>query len=159
MTNSVIGHGNLKYYDVDVVVDTSAYASGDLLFDTTQLAAVNVWQAMNRTAILQSIVVLDEDANSKAMDIVFLDDSTSLGTINVAASLDTTDLRNVIGVASVAATDYVDFTATSAAVPQINPFMIRSSNDTYNLYVAGIIRDSATYTATTAIHLQIGLVH
>ena len=86
--------------------DTNAYASGDLLFDSTEIAAAV--RANGGHCILQSIVITDIDDQGLDMVLIFANAATDFGTLNSAPDPDDTEVLTVIGHVPVATTDYFD---------------------------------------------------
>jgi hypothetical protein len=92
-------------------VDTSAYASGDLIADTQELSNVGVRKG--QVVLLKSIHLLDKADQKVALYFVFLSANTSLGTENSAPSISDADSGNVLAIVPMAATDYVDLGNTA----------------------------------------------
>lgn len=88
---------------VTPVLDTSAYASGDLLFDSTEIA--NAVRVVGGTAILQSITLLDKADQGVAFTLLFANAATDFGTLNAAPDPDDTEAGTVIGHFAVLAGD------------------------------------------------------
>ena len=76
--------------------DSDAYASGDVLADRQEIASVGL--ANGAGGVIQSIVLLDQDDQAQAMDIVFLNSDVSLGTENAAVSIADSDADKIIGI-------------------------------------------------------------
>jgi hypothetical protein len=93
--------------EVTAVLDTAAYANGDVLTDTMTLAnALRVAAGYGR---IRSIVVLDEDDQAAySFDVVFFKATQSLGTKNSAPNISDANARDIIGAVRFATTDAVD---------------------------------------------------
>ena len=64
--------------DVTLSLDTSAYASGDVLADTQEIA--NAMRVIDGTAILESLILLDEDDQGVALDLYFFNANVAMAT-------------------------------------------------------------------------------
>lgn len=105
--------GKTAFAAVTFSLDTSAYASGDLLADTQAVASV--FRVNDGTGVLQSITLNDKDAQGVAMSIFILDTTTSLGTENSAPSISDANLDNVLHVIPVLTTDWVTVSGAKVA--------------------------------------------
>lgn len=128
-------------------LDTSAYASGDVLFDTQEI--VDAARADGEVVILQSITITDQDDQGMDMDLIFLDAATSIGTENAAVSITAADLADdALGSVSISEDDYVDMVAAKmATVAGIGLEMKADAADS-SIYVAAVTRDAPTHTAS-----------
>ena len=131
---------------VTASLDTSAYAEGDVLFDTQEIASAV--RTSGGIAILQSIVVIDKDDQAIELDLVFLDASTSIGTENSAPDVSDTDADDIVGIVNVA--DYVDLGGVSIATVSAIGLEMKADASAA-LYVAGITRGAPTHTASGII--------
>lgn len=147
--------GSTSYVDVALVTDTNIYANGDVLFVATNIAAA--MRAINKRGVLQSIVVIDEDDQGVAMDLVFMSATQVLGTINVAPSISDAGARDILGIISILATDYVDLGGVRVASKNGLGMVVRPVTGATNLYVAGITRGTPTHTAG-GLRLRLGFL-
>ena len=92
--------------DVTLSLDTSAYASGDVLADTQEIA--NAMRVIDGTAILESLILLDEDDQGVALDLYFFNANVAMGTENSAPSISDANARNLLGKVAGATGDYTD---------------------------------------------------
>ena len=140
---------------ITCTVDTSAYASGDVLFDTQEIAgAVRV---NGDTCILQSVHVIDIDDQGKEMDLIFFNAATSLGTENSAPDIDDSDVLTTLGKVNISADDYIDLGANRIATVQGIGLVLEAGAATTSLYVAGITRGTPTHSAT-GLTIKFGLL-
>lgn len=142
-----------SFIDVTLTLDTSAYATGDVLADTQVVS--NAMRVADGLGTLQSIVVLDEDDQGIAFDVVFLSANVSLGTENAAVSITDANARNWLGLVSIAGGDYVDLGGSRVAVKMNLGLVVKPATGTRDLYVGAIGRGTATYTAA-GIKLRLG---
>lgn len=143
-----IGHTGA---DSDVIgatftLDTSIYASGDLLADPVEL--VSVFRVPGGRVILDSIVLIDEDDQGAALVCVFTTASTTFGTLNSAPNISDANLRNVQGHVAFATTDYVDCGGAKIGSKGNLGLMMEGASGATSLYVALVnLTGTPTYTA------------
>jgi len=125
-------------------LDTGAYADGDVLFATQEIAGAV--RNNGDACILQSVHVVDIDDQKVEMDLIFFNANTSLGTENSAPDIDDTEVLTTLGVVNVA--DYVDLGANSIATVTGIGLELKAGAATTSLYVAGITRGAPTYSAS-----------
>jgi len=131
---------------ITCTLNTSAYASGDTLFDTQEIAgAVRV---NGDSCILQSVHVIDIDDQGVEMDLIFFNANTSLGTENSAPDINDTEVLTTLGKVNIAAGDYIDLGANRIATVDGLGLVLKAGAATTSLYVAGITRGTPTHTAT-----------
>lgn len=133
---------------VTPVCDTSAYASGDLIVDTT--AITDAVDRAGGSAILDSITILDEDAQGVAFTIAMLQASTSCGTRNSAPNITDANLRsNIAGLIPVATNDYVTFSGAKLGCVRNIGLNLKAASNTRTLYFA-ILNGAGTPTFTAS---------
>jgi hypothetical protein len=139
--------------DVTLSLDTSAYASGDLLADTQ--AVTGYTTVVGTTSYLQSLTVIDEDDQKVAFTVVFLSSNVSLGTENAAPSISDANGREILGTVSVGTADYVDLGGVSvASIKNIGLTL----NGPTGLWVA-VVNSTGTPTYTASgVRLRLGFV-
>lgn len=148
--------GNATVVTVALTLDTSAYASGDLLADAQ--VVTNAMRANDATGLLTSLVVVDEDDQGAAFDIYILDANVSLGTENAAPSVSDADARNILARIPVSTSDYADLGGVRIARPSFDPIVVSPASGTRNLYVA-VVNGSGTPTYTaTGVRLRLGFL-
>ena len=151
---TVVATGEEEVYDLTLTLDTSAYASGDVLSATAELA--NFFPTATAKRIITSVRVLDEDDQAGDFDIIFLDANKSLGTANAAASITDADARSIIGLVAVASSDYKDLGGNQVAVIS-NIGQIVKANGSTSVWIGTVARAAKTYTAA-GIRLKIGVL-
>lgn len=146
----------LKFVDVTLTLDTSAYADGDVLADTQVVAGA--LRYTDAFAELRSILVLDEDDQGVALDLIFFDANVSLGTENGAPAITDANARSILGLVSVAAADFKDLGGSRIASLKNVGLVLKAASGTRNVYVAAITRGGTpTYTAS-GLKLRLGIV-
>lgn len=141
-------------FDVTLTLDTSAYADGDVFADTQSVGTVFLNSGGGRT--LMSVHVLDEDDQGMGFDLIFFDANTSLGTENSAPSISDANARGIIGRVPISNSEFYDIGGSRLATRTgIN--LPLQGNASSTLYVAAIIRGTATYSAN-GVRLKLGFV-
>lgn len=121
---------------VTPTLDTNAYASGDLLFDSTEVAGAV--RANGGHCVLHSATILDKADQGVAFTVVIANAATDFGTLNSAPDPDDTEAATVIGKFSVSTADYIDLGASKfATVPNIG-IGLKAGASTTSVYIAGI---------------------
>jgi hypothetical protein len=136
-------------------LDTSAYAAGDLFFDTT--AITSAVTANGGVAILNSIHILDEDDQGPTLQFVFLDTNNSLGTINAAPSISDTNARKIIGTISNAIGTWIDIGDCRIMTITNIGMVLKADAASSNLHVAAITSSVTTQTAS-GVRVQLGFL-
>lgn len=130
------------------VCDTSAYGSGDLIADTTAIAgAVRVSAGR---AILQSLTIIDADAQGVAFSVYLMNTSTSFGTINNAPNISDANIAaGLLGRVDVATTDYTTLSGTKVACLRNLGVCLEAAAASTTLYFA-IVNSTGTPTFTAS---------
>jgi hypothetical protein len=136
-----------KVLDVTFTLDTSAYASADLVADT-QAVSTTAFDQKGGCMILDSITMLDEDDQKVALYAVFLEDSTSMGTENAAPSISDANARKILGVVPIASGDWLDIGGSGIASVRNIGLPLKAASGSQALYVALVnAAGTPTYTA------------
>lgn len=153
-----VGSGPQRGFNVTPTLDTNIYASGDLLFNPTLISA-EFWPNSHQVAILQSLTIIDDGAESQALDLIFLRAGTSWGTLNATAAPSAAIVATVVGELSIASADYVSLGTNGSVVSMSNIglSLFGDDNDDRACYVAGISRGTGTYAASD-LTLKLGVV-
>ena len=135
-------------------LDTNAYADGDVLFETQEIAgAVNT---AGDVCILQSVTVADISDQGQGLDLIFFNAATSLGTENAAPDIDDTEVLTVIGRVQVGAGSFYDLGGCRVACVYGIGLPLKSGAST-SLYVAGVSRGAGTY-AAAGLQIKFGFL-
>ena len=126
-------------------LDTSAYADGDVLFDTQEIASAV--RNSGDSCTLQSIHILDKDDQGIDFELVFFNAATSLGTENAAISIADADAEDIIGHFAFT-NDYVDLINSQIRSEGGIGLELKAGAATTSLYVAGISKGVGTYSAS-----------
>ena len=137
-------------------VDTSAYASGDLIGDD-KITLGDAVISRGYGGLIESVVITDLGKQSASIDVVFFtsDPSGTTFTDNAALDIADTDLVKIVGVAAVA--DWYAFNDNSVGqvLNLALPFVLR---DDENLYAALVSRGTPTYASTSDLTLRVGVL-
>lgn len=143
--------------DVTLSLDTSVYASGDLLADTQEI--VGAVSTKGGSALLHSVTVLDEDDQGVAFDLHFLQNSTSLGTENSAPSITDANARsNFMCRVPIATGDYTDIGGFRVATVGNQNKIIKAASGSTSIYVAAINGSGTPTFTASGLKLRIGLI-
>lgn len=145
--------GDRDVFDVTLALDTSIYASGDVL--SGQIEVSGVFREGGHTRKLVSLHVLDEDDQGQPFDIVLLNSSDDFGTANAVLNVPDFVADNITGIVEIASGDYVDLVNSQTATKTGLDLMVKAASGTTSLWVAAISRGTGTYTAS-GIKLKLG---
>lgn len=141
--------------EVTLTLDTAAYVAGDVLSDTATVPNA-VWTNGARGRLV-SVVVIDEDDQGVAFDLVFLSANRSLGTKNAAPDISDADARDILGFVSLAAGDYIDLGGVLVATRSGLDLMLEAAAGSRDVYLGTITRGVPTYTAN-GLKLRLGII-
>ena len=142
---------------VTPTVDTSAYASGDLLFDSAEIA--NAVRVVGGTCLLESVTIVDKADQGVAFTLVLANAATDFGAANSAPDPDDTECATVIGWVPVATADYVDLGAAKVACIRNIGLLLKATAAATSLYVAGVNgTGTPTYGAASDLVITFGLL-
>ena len=164
------GTGLLKEIEIQPVLSTAAYAPGDVLFETTEIA--NVYdhrpirgEGQAENVALNSITLLDvDDEPTVDVDFVFMRRSRSIGTVNLPHSISDANSPEIVGIVSfTTAADSFQlgvsdskFYQREGIAMQLQQYVDGSIQET-SLYVAGILRaGTPTFATNQDITLRFG---
>ena len=160
----------LNRMDVDIIDITATLTgdgtSGDLMFDTTEIA--NCTAILGGGALLHSVVALVTDNSTDAsgngantageFKLVFTSDSTSIGTVSDALGADTSTRAVLDGICAVVTmSDVVDHGYFGVYSKSNIGAVLKSVATTKSMYVYGITNSTNDYNDAT-ITLRIGVI-
>lgn len=147
---------DIRIVDVTLSLDTSPYASGDVLADTQELAAIVEKPGGGSTA-LHSITVIDKDDQGQGFDLVFLKANVPLGAENGVPTITDLNAENVLGIVSIAGSDFVDLGGCRVATVKAVGLVLEVADGATSAWVAAISRGTGTYSAA-GIVLRFGFI-
>lgn len=138
---------------VTPVLDTSAYAAGDVLFTTTTVTAVS--RLAGSPVELVSLYVVDKDDQKPVLDLYLFDRTVTFGPFNAAPAISDADAGYYIGHVSVATADYKDLGGVSVAKLAFDPLILKLLST--SLFIAGVnLSGTPTHTASGLV-LKLGI--
>jgi len=145
-------------------VVAAAYAAGDVL-GTQNPIEIECLTSANGTAIIQSLVIGDLDAQNGAIDMIVFNDNPSATTFTDNSALDIADadLTKVIhcGI-PITSSNYKSYADNSAAILTGVGIPVQNVSTTAakktKLWVAFVSRDTKTYASNNAISSKIGFL-
>ena len=143
--------------DVTLTTDAEAIADNEIIAQSIEIP--NAVAVKGGTAIIQSAILLDEDDEAPAVDLIFSSANTALGSDEgEAISISDANARNIQGFVSVS--NYTDLVGCQVAVKSNIGLVVKAANDSKSIYVHAINRSGGNYTpaATTDLKLSIGVV-
>lgn len=140
---------------VTPVLDTSIYASGDVLFNP--IAITSASRANGTPVIIQSITLLDKDDQGAALDLFVSQSNNNLGTINTAPNISDTNAENLHYLGAVATTDWIDLGGCRVATIRNIGLQLEPASDSRNLFLSAITRGTPTHSAS-GIVMRVGVV-
>jgi hypothetical protein len=142
--------------DVTLTLDTSAYASGDVIAATQQVNAA--LRITDGTGMLSSIEIIDKDDQGAAFTIYILSADVAVGTENAAPSITDGDAASILGHVDVATGDYKDLGGVKVACKTALNIPVVAVSGTDDLYVA-VVNSTGTPTYTASgIVLRLGIL-
>ena len=144
-----------NFADLVLSLDTSAYASGDVLAETQEIA--NAVPTPGGATALHSLMVIDKDDQGQGLDLVFFSADVSLGAENAAVSISDADAVAILGIVSVAASDFIDLGGCRVASIKSIGLALRAADASRSIYVAAISRGTGTYSAAGLV-LRFGFI-
>ena len=152
----------LKKMDVDLIdvtltTDAEGHADNDVIAQSIEIP--NAVAVMGGSAIIQSIMLLDEDDEAPAVDLIFQTDNTALASdegevINISDA----NARDILGFVNVS--NWSDLVGCQIAVKSNIGLVVKAASTTKSIWVHAVNRSGGTYTpaATTDLKMRIGIV-
>ena len=153
----------LNKMDVDVItvtpdIETSTIDANDVFFNPVEIP--NAVAVNDGTSILQSICLIDQTDTSVdagvAIDLVFTQDDTVLGSLDASVSGADSVLDGILGIISI--TNYADMINGQVATKNNIGLVLKGASSSKSIYVGGVIRETGTARAATAIDIRLGIV-
>ena len=155
--NERLNQMKTKVFTITPDTHTEAAAVNESVFQADELA--NFMSEKGGTAIIQSIVILDDDDNGNSLDIVFMDTTGLLDASDDATVIDAADgviPDAILGVVNVS--NYFDGVLWKVGQKDGIGLAIKSAITTRSIYISAINRGgTATWTAE-GLRLKIGYV-
>ena len=143
--------------DVTLTTDAEAHADNDVIAQSIEIA--NAVAVEGGSAIIQSIMLLDEDDEAPTVDLIFQTDNTALASDEgEAINISDTNARDILGFVNVS--NWSDLIGCQIAVKTNVGLVVKAASDTKSIYVHCVNRSGGNYTpaATTDLKMRIGVV-
>lgn len=139
------------------VLDTSAYAAGDVLAVATVLNSVMTDDG--GCALLESLTVIDKANNKIAIDMLIFDSApaSSVGAINAALAVTDADMLKLVARHTIAAADYVTAGANAEACYGNIRKMLKSAARSRSLYIVLVVRSGTPTFAASDLVFKLGI--
>lgn len=147
---------NYSLLDVTPTLDTSAYASGDVLFVST--VCTSLMRVNDGLALLKSVQVIDKGDQGAAFDLYFFSSNVTTGAVNGAPSISDADLATCLGYVSIATGDYKDLGGARIATKNVLDMMLKAASGTKNIYIAGVNGSGTPTYAASDLVIRLGVI-
>jgi hypothetical protein len=137
------------------VMDTSAYATGDVAFIPIELAGFV--HHIGGSAEIRNLWIIDENDQGVAMDIYFQDSNASMGSLNAAFTPSDANARALLGRVQIAAADWQDLGGVRVAMIDNIGQKIKADAATTSIWVSGAIRSGTPTFTASGISMKIGV--
>jgi hypothetical protein len=152
-TNLSITNFRTKIVRFTPVVDTAAYAAGDVLFDTTAVSVSDNTSAGARGTILTASIIDRDDESSQTITLYFLRSNVSLGTVNAAPSISDDNAAEILGTCTVTTGTDLGGCKYGETSGLVLPFELPAQN----LFVAATTGGTPTFTSASDIRVRLSL--
>lgn len=125
------------------VLDTNAYAIGDVMFDTTEIPLAMRINA--GTGLRQTIYLIDKSDQAPALELVFLSANVPFGTPNATPSLTDANAENFMGYELVGTNEWRDYGGCRCAQLTNLGKHVQAAQGSRSIYVAAIINSVMTF--------------
>ena len=131
---------DIKRFNLSV---SGSFTDGQVIIDSTLIDGFFGAGRPTRRVTVQSIVLLDKDAQAQPVDILLLRQDATVGTSGQAVSINDVNANRIFGVIQI--TNYVDLVNSSIAQSTNLGIPLESLAVSNDLYIALICRGTATY--------------
>ena len=146
---------NSIVFDVTATTQTAAYASGQLITTTQQLDAF--FNKADGRGVINSITIIDEEAQNVKFYILFHSTSTSMGTENGAINIsDANASAGIQGIVTVETTDWITISGTSVACIKNIGLPVKAVSGTDDLYFSIVNATGTPDWDADSLKLRIG---
>ena len=152
-----LGRMDVDLIDVTLTTDAEAHADNDVIAQSIEIP--NAVSVPGGSAIIQSIMLLDEDDEAPIVDLIFQTDNTALASdegevINISEA----NARDILGFVNISS--WSDLVACQIAVKSNIGLVVKAASTTKSIWVHAVNRSGGTYTpaATTDLKMRIGIV-
>ena len=143
--------------DVTLTTDAEAHGNNDVIAQSIEIP--NAVAVEGGSAIIQSIMILDEDDEAPSIDLIFQTDNTALASdegeiVNISDE----NARDILGFVNVS--NYTDLLNCQVGIKTNIGLVVKAASTTKSIFVHAVNRSGGTYTpaATTDLKMKIGIV-
>ncbi len=143
--------------DVTLTTDAEAHGNNDVIAQSIEIP--NAVAVEGGSAIIQSIIILDEDDEAPSIDLIFQTDNTALASDEgEVVNISDADARDILGFVNVS--NYTDLVGCQVATKTNIGLVVKAASTTKSIFVHAVNRSGGTYTpaATTDLKMKIGIV-
>ena len=143
--------------DVTLTTDAEAHGNNDVIAQSIEIP--NAVAVEGGSAIIQSIIILDEDDEAPSIDLIFQTDNTALASDEgEVVNISDADARDILGFVNVS--NYTDLVGCQVATKTNIGLVVKAASTTKSIFVHAVNRSGGTYTpaATTDLIMKIGIV-
>ena len=143
--------------DVTLTTDAEAHADNDVIAQSIEIP--NAVAVNGGSAIIQSVMLLDEDDEAPSVDLIYQTDNTALAADEgEAINISDANARDILGFVNVS--NYTDLIGCQVAVKTNIGLVVKAASTTKSIWVHAVNRSGGTYTpaATTDLKMRIGIV-
>jgi hypothetical protein len=142
--------------NVTPTLDTSAYASGDVLFVATTTG--NLLRVNDGTGLLKSVQVIDKGDQGAAFDLYFFSSNVTTGAFNGAPSISDADTASFLGMVSIATGDYKDLGGARVASKNAIDIVLKAASGAKNVYIAAVNGSGTPTYAASDLVFRLGVL-
>lgn len=143
--------------DVTLTTDDEAHGNNDVIAQSIEIP--NAVAVEGGSAIIQSIMILDEDDEAPSIDLIFQTDNTALASdegeiVNISDD----NARDILGFVNVS--NYTDLLNCQVGIKTNIGLVVKAASTTKSIFVHAVNRSGGTYTpaATTDLKMKIGII-
>jgi hypothetical protein len=141
------------------VLDTAAYAAGDVLAATAVIS--NVMRVNDGRANLFSLTGIDKSKQKPAMTILFYQTNVTSAAVNAANNLSDADQLNLLGFHRILAADWIDYANNSICCfkgPTAPGLLLEAATGTKDVYAVCILDAGTPTFAVGDLMFKLGVV-
>jgi hypothetical protein len=141
------------------LLDTAAYAAGDVLAATAVIS--NVMRVNDGRAILFSLTGIDKSKQKPAMTILFYQTNVTSAAVNAANNLSDTDQLNLLGFHRILAADWIDYANNSICCfkgPTAPQLLLEGASGTKDVYAVCILDAGTPTFAVGDLMFKLGIL-
>ena len=143
--------------DVTLTTDAEAHGNNDVIAQSIEIP--NAVAVEGGSAIIQSIIILDEDDEAPSIDLIVQTDNTALASDEgEVVNISDADARDILGFVNVS--NYTDLVGCQVATKTNIGLVVKAASTTKSIFVHAVNRSGGTYppAATSDLKMKIGIV-